>query len=112
MILAIYMIVMICSPFACDLFLKNMEEGEMFHFWNKYILFPLKERNSKWAMPLGACDTCFTIWVGTIFGTSITAYWLYHIGSWFVWIVPTYFFLNLFISISLYKIHNKIFDNK
>lgn len=108
MILIIYIITMVTMPFLADLFLKAKEDGGLFAWYDKYVLFPLRERNSKWGLALGDCEQCFTIWLTTLSGTAITAYWLYTLHTWVIWIFPTYMFLNLGLSSMIYKLFKQL----
>lgn len=111
-LLICYIVGMTTLPFLSDLFIQDIEKGSegLFAWYDKYILYPLRERNSKWELPLGGCGHCFSIWLNTIYGSALTiTYLIINYPSWWLlWIIPTTCFLNLGLSTMLYKLFKQL----
>lgn len=93
----IYLLILLATVYVAKLFLIDIdEEGGLFSWYYDKILFPLKEKNSKWAKPLGACELCFTTWLGSILGTAYVLTLLIHFRLyWWLLITPSYVFLSM-----------------
>lgn len=108
----IYILVMVATPFVADLILQNMEPDGLLAWWNNKVLFPLKEKNSKWANIAGACPNCFTTWMGTFLGTLVVAVHIcMYYSLWWLFLLPTFTFISMGLSAMLFKIYIKLFKD-
>lgn len=113
MIFLIYFLTLLATPFVADLMIINMEPGGLLAWWEKYVLFPLKEKNSKWANIAGACPNCLTTWMGTFLGTVICGIHIYrHYSAWWLFILPTFMFISMGLTAMLFKIYVKLFKDE
>lgn len=95
----IYMLLLFSTVYVSKLFIMNLEEGGLFYWWERNVLFPLRLKNSKFAKPLGDCELCFTTWLGSILGSL---YWIIFFIAireyWWLLCIPSIMYLSIGIT--------------
>jgi len=90
------------------LFVMNLQEGGLFEWWDRKVLFPLRQRNSKLAKPLGECELCASTWLGGVAGTIFyAAAVIWHGDYWWLLAAPSVLYLAIGLTGFFYLLTSK-----